>query len=142
MVGVSKGDTPSLHNWKTRSFILFLLAFFLNAMMLINFYVSRKVTEPMHRLEGAVKRIQAGDLNTKIQASGVYEIQNLSNAIEEMERNLKQLMEDIVQEHEAKRKSDLMVLQNQINPHFLYNTLDVIVWMIENEKKRQMPSKL
>lgn len=134
MVGVSKGDTPSLHNWKTRSFILFLLAFFLNAMMLINFYVSRKVTEPMHRLEGAVKRIQAGDLNTKIQASGVYEIQNLSNAIEEMERNLKQLMEDIVQEHEAKRKSDLMVLQNQINPHFLYNTLDVIVWMIENEK--------
>ncbi|MEI3523702.1 MAG: hypothetical protein V8Q36_06010 [Anaerotignum sp.] len=35
MVGVSKGDTPSLHNWKTRSFILFLLAFFLNAMMLI-----------------------------------------------------------------------------------------------------------
>ncbi|MEI3523701.1 MAG: histidine kinase [Anaerotignum sp.] len=51
-----------------------------------------------------------------------------------MERNLKQLMEDIVQEHEAKRKSDLLVLQNQINPHFLYNTLDVIVWMIENEK--------
>ena len=129
MVGVSKGDTPSLHNWKTRSFILFLLAFFLNAMMLINFYVSRKVTEPMHRLEGAVKRIQAGDLNTKIQASGVYEIQNLSNAIEEMERNLKQLMEDIVQEHEAKRKSDLMVLQNQINPHFLYNTLNSLKWM-------------
>ena len=37
-------------------------------------------------------------------------------------------------EHEAKRKSDLMVLQNQINPHFLYNTLDIIVWMVENEK--------
>lgn len=138
MVGVSKGDTPSLHNWKTRSFILFLLAFFLNAMMLINFYVSRKVTEPMHRLEGAVKRIQAGDLNTKIQASGVYEIQNLSNAIEEMERNLKQLMEDIVQEHEAKRKSDLMVLQNQINPHFLYNTLDTFRGLALEQGNREL----
>ena len=134
LVGVFGQEPLSLHNWKSRSFIVFLLIFFLNAMMLMNFYLSRRVTEPMRRLERAVKKIEAGNLDTKIEASGVYEIQSLSIAIEKMEKNLKQLMEDIVQEHEAKRKSDLMVLQNQINPHFLYNTLDVIVWMIENEK--------
>lgn len=136
MVGVSNEETPSLHSGKTRSFILFLLAFFINVMFVINFYVSRKVTAPIRRLEGAVKKIQAGELNVKIQSSGVYEIQMLSDAIEKMESNLKQLMDDIVQEHEAKRKSDLMILQNQINPHFLYNTLDVIVWMIENENSQ------
>lgn len=134
LVGVFGQEPLSLHNWKSRSFIVFLLIFFLNAMMLMNFYLSRRVTEPMRRLERAVKKIEAGNLDTQIEASGVYEIQSLSVAIEKMEKNLKQLMEDIVQEHEAKRKSDLMVLQNQINPHFLYNTLDVIVWMIENEK--------
>lgn len=136
MVGVSNEETPSLHSGKTRSFILFLLAFFINVMFVINFYVSRKVTAPIQRLEGAVKKIQAGELDVKIQSSGVYEIQMLSSAIEKMESNLKHLMDDIVQEHEAKRKSDLMILQNQINPHFLYNTLDVIVWMIENENSQ------
>ncbi len=136
MVGVCNEETPTLHSGKTRSFILFLLLFFINVMFVINFYISRKVTAPIQRLEGAVKKIQAGELDVKIQSSGVYEIQMLSNAIEKMESNLKQLMDDIVQEHEAKRKSDLMILQNQINPHFLYNTLDVIVWMIENENSQ------
>ena len=43
-------------------------------------------------------------------------------------------MSDLVEEHNAKRKSEFDTLQSQINPHFLYNTLDIIVWMIENEK--------
>lgn len=40
-------------------------------------------------------------------------------------------------EHESKRKSEFDTLQSQINPHFLYNTLDIIVWMIENEKQSE-----
>ena len=46
---------------------------------------------------------------------------------------IKVLMSDLVDEHNAKRKSEFDTLQSQINPHFLYNTLDIIVWMIENE---------
>ena len=46
-------------------------------------------------------------------------------------------MNDIVAEHESKRKSEFDTLQSQINPHFLYNTLDIIVWMIENEQKQE-----
>ena len=46
-------------------------------------------------------------------------------------------MQDIVREHEAKRKQEFDTLQSQINPHFLYNTLDIIVWMIENEQKTE-----
>ena len=46
-------------------------------------------------------------------------------------------MDDIVAEHESKRKSEFDTLQSQINPHFLYNTLDIIVWMIENEQKQE-----
>ena len=45
-------------------------------------------------------------------------------------------MEDVVAEHESKRRSELDSLQSQINPHFLYNTLDIIVWMIENERQQ------
>ena len=50
-----------------------------------------------------------------------------------MARQIRRLMDDIVAEHESKRKSEFDTLQAQINPHFLYNTLDIIVWMIENE---------
>ena len=54
-----------------------------------------------------------------------------------MARQIKRLMDDIVAEHESKRKSEFDTLQSQINPHFLYNTLDIIVWMIENEKQSE-----
>ena len=54
-----------------------------------------------------------------------------------MARQIKVLMQDIVAEHESKRKSEFDTLQSQINPHFLYNTLDIIVWMIENEQKSE-----
>ena len=43
----------------------------------------------------------------------------------------------LLREHEAKRKQEFDTLQSQINPHFLYNTLDIIVWMIENEQKAE-----
>ena len=54
-----------------------------------------------------------------------------------MARQIRVLMNDIVTEHEAKRKQEFDTLQSQINPHFLYNTLDIIVWMIENEQKAE-----
>jgi two-component system sensor histidine kinase YesM len=106
-------------------------------MALINMYLSQRLSAPMQRLEEAVNKIEAGDLDTCIEPSGFYEVWHLGRAISDMQDTLKQLMDDIVAEHEAKRRSELMVLQNQINPHFLYNTLDIIVWMIENEKREE-----
>ena len=50
---------------------------------------------------------------------------------------LKQLTDDIVREHEQKQKSELDALQSQINPHFLYNALDIIVWMIEKGQPKE-----
>ena len=68
---------------------------------------------------------------------GSYEIQHLGTSINNMARQIRVLMDDIVREHEAKRKQEFDTLQSQINPHFLYNTLDIIVWMIENEQKAE-----
>ncbi len=137
IVGVVQEGGISLNSFKSSMLIAFLLLFFLSVMVLINMFLSRKVSEPMRRLEEAVNQIEAGDLDTKIEPSGFYEVWHLGRAIDDMQNHLKQLMRDIVAEHESKRRSELMVLQNQINPHFLYNTLDIIVWMIENEKREE-----
>ena len=60
-------------------------------------------------------------------------MEHLGKSIKNMLGRIKVLMSDLVDEHNAKRKSEFDTLQSQINPHFLYNTLDIIVWMIENE---------
>lgn len=137
IVGVVKNEEISLNSFKSGLLAAFLLLFFLSVMVLINMHLSKRLSAPMQRLEEAVNKIEAGDLDTRIEPSGFYEVWHLGRAISDMQDTLKQLMEDIVTEHEAKRRSELMVLQNQINPHFLYNTLDVIVWMIENEKREE-----
>lgn len=137
IVGVMQSSMVMLNAFQSSMMILFLLLFFLSVMVLINSFLSKKVSAPMRRLEEAVNQIEAGDLDTQIQPSGFYEVWHLGKAISQMQENLKRLMADIVEEHEAKRRSELMALQNQINPHFLYNTLDVIVWLIENGKREE-----
>lgn len=135
IVGVTQTDGIALNTFKSSLFIAFWTLFFLSIIVIINSFLSKRVSAPMGRLEEAVNQIEAGNLDTKIEPSGFYEVWHLGRAVDKMKGNLKRLMEDIVREHEAKRKSELMALQNQINPHFLYNTLDIIVWMIENGKK-------
>ena len=84
-------------------------------------------------LEKSVKEFENGVGNLYIPENGSQEVQHLAKAIKLMIHQMNILMDNIVKEQEEKRKSELNALQSQINPHFLYNTLDSIVWMIENE---------
>lgn len=137
IVGVTPNAGVSLSNLKSNLFILFLLLFFLTVLVMINSYISSRVSDPIRELEKAVKQLEEGNLDAHIQVQGFYEVRHLGTAIKNMAVRIRQLMEDIVSEHESKRKSELDTLQSQINPHFLYNTLDIIVWMIENERKSE-----
>ncbi len=126
-----------LNNLKMRLFVVFVVASFLFALALINAFISSRITNPIQELEKSVNAIEAGELDTKVYAGGSYEIQHLGRSIGDMAKRIQALMQDIVAEHESKRKSEFDTLQSQINPHFLYNTLDIIVWMIENEQKQE-----
>ena len=68
---------------------------------------------------------------------GPYEVEHLSRSVQSMVSTMRHLMEDILQQEEEKRRSELDVLQSQINPHFLYNTLDSVVWMTENGRTQE-----
>lgn len=133
VVGVTPLDGVSLNNIKTKLLVVFMIAFVLFIMTIINSYISTRITDPIKELEKSVNEIEAGNLETEVRSGGSYEIQHLGNSIQNMARQIRRLMDDIVAEHESKRKSEFDTLQAQINPHFLYNTLDIIVWMIENE---------
>lgn len=137
IVGITPSAGVTLSNLKSNLFILFLLLFFLTVLVVINSYISSRVSNPILELEKSVKQLEEGNLDASIDIQGFYEVRHLGTAIKNMAVRIRQLMEDIVDEHESKRKSELDTLQSQINPHFLYNTLDIIVWMIENERKSE-----
>lgn len=137
LIGVTPEQGFSLNNLKTRLFMVFVVAFFLFLLAVINSFISSRITAPIQELEKSVNALEEGALDTEVYMGGSYEIQHLGRSIGDMAKRIQALMEDIVAEHESKRKSEFDTLQSQINPHFLYNTLDIIVWMIENEQKQE-----
>ena len=95
------------------------------------------VTRPIRSLEKRIRLVEAGDLNVRMQERGFREIRSVSSAFNHMLWRIRQLMDQIVLEQETKRLHELNALQAQINPHFLYNTLDSIIWMEERGRSAQ-----
>lgn len=118
----------------TRMFVIMLVALLILATIILNQLVSASIVKPLQKLNGSVKEWEAGNLSPDIYVGGTMEVEHLGKTLRATVEQLQQLMKDIVVEQEEKRKSELDALQSQINPHFLYNTLDSIVWMIEGER--------
>ncbi len=137
IIGVTPAGGFSLSGMKTKLFLIFVVAFFLFLLAIVNAFISTKITAPIQELEKSVNALEAGELDAEIYMGGSYEIHHLGRSIDDMAKRIQTLMDDIVAEHESKRKREFDTLQSQINPHFLYNTLDIIVWMIENEQKQE-----
>lgn len=117
-----------------RMFVILLVLLLMLMIVLINRLVSARVTKPLRRLTASVEEWEAGNMSPDIYVGGSMEVEYLGKTLRSVVGQLRQLMHDILVEQEEKRKSELDALQSQINPHFLYNTLDSIVWMIEGER--------
>lgn len=98
----------------------------------INSIVSNRVANPIKKLDESIRSLESGDLTSDIFIGGPHEIEHLGKTIRSVVKQMRGLMDDIIHEQELKRKSEFDALQSQINPHFLYNTLDSIVWMVES----------
>ena len=89
------------------------------------------VVKPLKKLEKYMVQVNPDNMDQRMEILTDDEIGHLSMKFNQMMDRIRNLKEQVIEEQEDKRKYELQALQAQINPHFLYNTLDSIIWMAE-----------
>jgi two-component system sensor histidine kinase YesM len=139
-------DSDIVTDWKYVQIIYALIGLILFLIVgLATNRISSGITKPVRKLQEIMQSVDTGEFRLVGSIKATDEIRELAREYDIMVTRIRELMEANMQEQELKRKSDLKALQAQINPHFLYNTLDSIIWMGEmgqSEKVVQMTSAL
>lgn len=117
--------------------ISIVMVIFLFTVMLVALMVTRGITKPVEDLVHVTEKISLGDFSARSDVDTGDEIETLSEAVNEMTENLEEMVTTIKEDERRMRNTELRLLQEQINPHFLYNTLDTIVWLIESNRAEE-----
>ena len=138
IVGVAYTDELVTNKHTIQSSFLLLAVFGLAITLLLSFVLSHRFSKPIRNLQDKMKQVEKGNFDIRAEIEQENEIGQLGRTFNLMVGHTKELMSEIIKNEETKRKSELKVLQSQINPHFLYNTLDSIIWMAEGKKHEEV----
>ena len=105
---------------------------------LVTNLITKGITKPLRQLQSVMQSVKTGEFRKAGELEATDEIRELAMEYDLMVGRIGELMEEIIREQDLKRMSDLKALQAQINPHFLYNTLDSIIWMGEMGKHAEV----
>ena len=129
----------------TLRILIILLIIFVAAIYIHSRAIAKRITTPVTELVDMTQRFAGGDFSIEYHPGSNDEMEILAESFNSMVREMKTLIDDIHREQENAKDAELRLLQEQINPHFLYNTLDAIVWMTEageNHKAIQIVQEL
>ncbi|MEK0314313.1 sensor histidine kinase [Cohnella sp. 56] len=137
IVGVAyAGDLIGYKSTLRNSLLISLLG--IAVALLISVALSHRLSRPIRNLQRSMRLVEKGNFEVKAPVQQMDEIGQLSRTFNMMVGQIKNLMDEVISTQENKRKSELALLQSQINPHFLYNTLDSIVWMAEQKQHEEV----
>lgn len=104
----------------------------LGILMRRSFRLTDGIIQPVNIMLDKVKKVGRGKFDMIPIEAEIEEIEELDEGINKMARKISALLENVRQEKEMQHLTELQLIQAQVNPHFLYNTLDTIVWLIED----------
>lgn len=134
IVVVNSMSNLLVENRRFHYIVWFILLLIGAILILLDFQVFRNFTDPVYQLLATMEDFGKGNYNSRAKEEGIGELKSLSANFNIMADKLQKQMEEIRQNEREKQKMEKKLLQSQINPHFLYNTLDSIIWMIRSEE--------
>lgn len=142
IVGVSYMQEYLTTKNEVSAWIFGLIGLVVAVIISVSIFMSIKISAPIKRLKQSMSRVEYGDLSVSLSVNGDGELQQLAMRFNSMVARIGDLMNQVKTEQEAKRKSELEVLQAQINPHFLYNTLNSVVRMVGIGKTEEITTTI
>ena len=106
----------------------------------LSYYIPLSITRPIRKLSEVTDQVAKGDLTVRSDVRSGAEVSVLSDSLNTMIDKIDELLEQVKKEQIRLRKAEFELLQSQINPHFLYNTLDAIVWLAEAGEQKKVVS--
>lgn len=126
----------------TTFFIITLGASLLLLSLLFAYLISMRISSPVSKLLLAIKRVGGGDFNAKIKVEEKDELGHVLMKFNSMNEKVKQLIDENYVAKLRERETEILALNIQLNPHFLYNTLNIINWMAVYGEKEQVSKML
>ena len=106
----------------------------------LSYYIPLSITRPIRKLSEVTDQVAKGDLSVRSDVRTGAEVTMLNDSLNTMIDKINKLLEQVKKEQVSLRKAEFELLQSQINPHFLYNTLDTIVWLAESGEQKKVVS--
>ncbi|WP_211093677.1 cache domain-containing sensor histidine kinase [Cohnella fermenti] len=116
--------------WQFYTVVIVLFTVFLA--VLVSWFFTNSIIKPVRKLRRIMQRVEEGELHLRFEGRSKDEIGQLGDSFNKMVQEIEQLIHMVYSEQKGKREAELKVLQEQIKPHFLYNTLDTIQWMAQD----------
>ncbi|OXM17086.1 cache domain-containing sensor histidine kinase [Paenibacillus herberti] len=138
IVGVAYQNELNANPEEMRNSFLLWAAAALAVTLIISFFLTHRITRPIRRLQIVMRQVERGNFKVRAEVEQANEIGQLERTFNMMVGQTQRLMDERIQTEETKRRTELRLLQSQINPHFLYNTLDSIIWMSEQKKNEEV----
>ncbi len=107
---------------------------------LMSYFIPRSITRPISHLRQVTDQVAGGDLTVRVETEEGTDVKALGESLNKMIQEISDLLEQVRSEQIRLRKAEIRLLQAQINPHFLYNTLDTIVWLAESGDQKMVVS--
>ena len=133
----SQISSPAIQTMNTISF--FIALFGLSLCLFISLALSRGISQPISELDFAMSKVRDGDLKIRIFTNRKDELGRLSDSFNRMTKELDEHLQNAVQKQKDLNETNLRLYQTQLNPHFLYNTLDTIKWSARINENPEIP---